>query len=61
MVNYVYRDNLEAGNNWIYGNTSEKDYRLSIFSKAKEANLTQCPTAKPFANLISNTCFSCPS
>lgn len=60
IVNYVYRDNLQAANDWVYGSTNEQEYRLSVFNQSQKANLTQCPASKPIANLATNQCFACP-
>lgn len=60
IVNYFYRDNLVDSNYWVYGNTTEKDYRLGIFEQSKVHNLTQCLKGLPFANIKDNECFSCP-
>jgi hypothetical protein len=59
IVNYYYRDNLIDSDNWIYGNLTEEAYRLSIFERSKDVNLTQCPKKLPFVNLTKNECFNC--
>ena len=61
IINYYYRDNLANANSWFYGKTTEKDYRLALYERAKLYNLTKCPSSAPYANLTINKCFPCPS
>ena len=59
IVHYVYRDNLIDTDQWIYGATTEEEYRLGIYKESLKHNLTQCPATTPFANKTSNTCAAC--
>lgn len=54
VVNYVYRDDLVDSTNWIYGNLTDEQYRLSVFQRSQNVNLTQCPKEKPYVNLKTN-------
>lgn len=55
----LFKDNLKAPN-WIYGNITEEQYRLLVFTETTKFNMTTCPLTSPFANKFNNTCFSCP-
>lgn len=42
LNNRLYKDNLKAPN-WIYGNITEEQYRLIVFSETTKFNMTTCP------------------
>ncbi len=58
MSNYLYKDNLKSGD-WFYGNITEQDYKLKMFELSTKYNVTNCPLAKPFANVKFNRCQKC--
>lgn len=61
VVNYVYIDDLVDTNAWIYGNTTEQQYRLKIFNMSQNVNISKCTSSSPFANFTTNQCFACPN
>jgi hypothetical protein len=58
LANSLYKDNLKAPN-WIYGNITEADYRLYLFSLSTQYNLTSCPLATPYVDISSKRCYAC--
>lgn len=55
---HIIQTNLNAGQ-WIYGCLSKSEVKLRYFARAVNANVTNCPDAKPYFNNVS--CVSCPS
>jgi hypothetical protein len=49
LASTLYKDNLKA-TNWIYGNTTEQDYKKYLFQISTQYNLTSCPLAYPYVN-----------
>ena len=49
VTNYVNISNLSV-DNWIYGNTTEQDYKKYLFQISTQYNLTSCPLAYPYVN-----------
>lgn len=56
----MYKNNLNAPN-WVYGNTTQQQYRLQIFATSIKYNLTSCPLSEPFVNSQTLLCFDCPN
>ena len=55
----MYKNNLNAPN-WVYGNTTEQQYRLQVFATSIKYNLTSCPLSEPYVNSQTLQCFDCP-
>lgn len=54
-----YKNNLNA-KNWIFGNTTEDQYKMEVFASSIKYNLTDCPLEKPYVHPLTKDCFNCP-
>lgn len=58
MANSLYKDNLKA-TNWIYGNITQDQYRMYLFTLSTQYNLTSCPLYAPYVDNSSKRCYAC--
>ena len=58
LADSLYKDNLKA-TNWVYGNITEQDYRMYLFSLTAQYNLTSCPISRPYVDVTQKSCIAC--
>lgn len=54
----IFVSNLDHAD-WIYGNTTEKEMKLTMFAIASKHNTTKCKPGEPIA-ISDKKCISCP-
>lgn len=54
----VFKNNLNT-ENWYYGDSSPTKYRVYMFNRTIQYNLTDCPIGQPFTDDTGKSCFNC--